>query len=146
MKYQRLFTNDQRLLKIHSLKAIRKNSYEIFSFLCKTNPILSVFRPKTLISQKNKPNSNPIQSQFNPKQTQFKPKQTQFKPNFLLRKDQKLLSFKAKYSVISTLSIPPSLYRLPWAAGRCRPSRGRLFRLRYLFAACCRPADYTIVR
>ncbi|MDT8300191.1 MAG: hypothetical protein RQ760_01825, partial [Sedimentisphaerales bacterium] len=27
---------------------------------------------------KNKPNSNPIQSQFNPKQTQFNPKQTQF--------------------------------------------------------------------
>ena len=30
---------------------------------------------------KNKPNSNPIQSQFNPIQTQFKPIQTQFKAN-----------------------------------------------------------------
>jgi len=90
-KYQRLFTNNQRLLKIYSLKGVRKNSYEIFSFLCKTNPILPIFRLETTISRKNKPNSNPIQSQFNPKQTQFKPiskpKQTQFKPN--LSKGQK---------------------------------------------------------
>jgi len=34
-----------------------------------------------MILRKNKPNSNPIQSQFNPKQTQFKPIQTQFKAN-----------------------------------------------------------------
>jgi hypothetical protein len=42
---------------------------------------LCVFRPKTKISGKNKPNSKPIQTQFNPKQTQFKPIQTQFKAN-----------------------------------------------------------------
>jgi hypothetical protein len=73
-KYQRLFTNDYQLLKIYSLNSVRKNSYEIFSFLCKTNPILPTFRLKTMILQKTKP----IQSQFNPKQTQFNPIQTQF--------------------------------------------------------------------
>jgi hypothetical protein len=36
------------------------------TFLCKTNPILCVFNPKTTISLKNKPNSNPIQTQMNP--------------------------------------------------------------------------------
>ena len=77
IKYQRPFTNDQLLLKIYYLKALRKNSYEILSKLCKTNPILCVFHPKTPISPKNKPNSNPIQSQFNPKQTQFNPIQSQ---------------------------------------------------------------------
>jgi len=46
-------------------------------------------RKDTWWSGKNKPNSNPIQTQSNPikankmpKQTQYKPKQTQFKPNF----------------------------------------------------------------
>jgi len=34
------------------------------AFLCKTNPILPVFWPKNAILPKNKPNSNPIQSQF----------------------------------------------------------------------------------
>ena len=43
-KYQRLFTNDQRLLKIYSLMGIRKNSYEIFSFLCKTKPISEMLK------------------------------------------------------------------------------------------------------
>ncbi|MBC8470737.1 MAG: hypothetical protein H8D56_14790 [Planctomycetes bacterium] len=32
-----------------------------------------------LVIRKNKPKTNPIQSQFKPKQTQFKPKQTQNK-------------------------------------------------------------------
>jgi hypothetical protein len=102
-----LVTNDQRLLKIYYLKAIRKNSYEIFSFLCKTKPILFVYRPKTPISRKNKPNSNPIQSQFNPKQTQFKPKQTQFKPNFFRpvsslkqRQDNMKIPKKGSYSKV----------------------------------------------
>jgi hypothetical protein len=35
-------------------------------FLCKTNPILCVFGPKTVICPKNKPNSKPIQTQTNP--------------------------------------------------------------------------------
>ena len=34
-----------------------------------------------LPARKNKPKTNPIQTQFKPKQTQNKPKQTQFKPN-----------------------------------------------------------------
>jgi hypothetical protein len=40
-----------------------------------------------LRGQKNKPNSNPIQSQFNPKQTQFKPISKPNKPNFTTLKD-----------------------------------------------------------
>ncbi|MDT8301657.1 MAG: hypothetical protein RQ760_09250, partial [Sedimentisphaerales bacterium] len=34
-----------------------------------------------LRGQKNKPNSNPIQTQFNPKQTQFKANKAKNKPN-----------------------------------------------------------------
>ena len=52
---------------------LRKNSYEIFSFFCKTNPIFALLSPKTMMSLKNKPNTNPIQTRFKPKQTQFKP-------------------------------------------------------------------------
>jgi hypothetical protein len=51
-----------------TVKSLRILTYEIFSKLCKTNPIFPIFRLKTPISQK----TNPIQSQFNPKQTQFK--------------------------------------------------------------------------
>ena len=54
-------------------------------FLCKTNPIFTIFHTKTMIKPKNKPNSNPIQTQTKPilaqksgGQSQFKPKQTQF--------------------------------------------------------------------
>jgi len=87
-KYQRLYTNDQRLLKFTNIKDVRKNSYENFSKLCKTKPIFPIFHLKTMISRKNKPNSNPnkanfgpisrvakpIQSQTNPIQTQFQTK------------------------------------------------------------------------
>jgi hypothetical protein len=39
--------------------------------------------PGTKKQTQNKPNSNPIQSQFRPKQSQFKPKQTQFQQTFM---------------------------------------------------------------
>ena len=42
-----------------TLKTLRKITYEIFSKLCKTNPIFYIFRLKTMIDPKNKPNSNP---------------------------------------------------------------------------------------
>jgi hypothetical protein len=74
---------------------------QIDYFLCKTNPIFLDFNKKTMMSPKNKPNSNPIQTQFTKrpkmmqtqylqrikkknadwlysKQSQFKPKQSQF--------------------------------------------------------------------
>jgi hypothetical protein len=57
---------------------------QIRPFLCKTNPIFRIFRLKSMISLKNKPNSNPIQTQTKPilsryglYQSQTKPKQTQ---------------------------------------------------------------------
>ena len=55
IKHQRLFTNDQRLLKIYSFKGLRKNSYENFSLFEKTNPIFPVFRSKTMVSKKTNP-------------------------------------------------------------------------------------------
>jgi hypothetical protein len=58
-KYQRLFTNDYRH---HS--TIVERTLQIRPFFCKTNPIFPIFRSKTMISLKNKPNSNPI---FNPR-------------------------------------------------------------------------------
>jgi hypothetical protein len=58
---------------------------QIRPFLCKTNPIFRIFRLKSMISLKNKPNSNPIQTQTKPilsqnglYQSQTKPKQTQY--------------------------------------------------------------------
>ena len=74
-KYQRLFTNDQRLLKFTTLKGVRKNSYEIISFLCKTNPKssspkinLSSFMTSkyVLIGHLVIQTTKPIQTQFKP--------------------------------------------------------------------------------
>jgi len=79
------------------IKALRKNSYEIINFLCKTKPIFCVISPKTPISRKNKPNSNPIQSQFNPKQTQFKPISNPNKPNFTTLKGAKTKPIQAPF-------------------------------------------------
>ena len=60
---------------------LRKNSYEIFSKLCKTNPIFPHFSTKNNdFTKKNKPNSNPIQSQTNPILAQKSGGQTQTKP------------------------------------------------------------------
>ena len=50
------------------------------TFLCKTNPIFPLFSPKTMIKPKNKPNSNPTQSQFWPKNKGAKPIQSQTNP------------------------------------------------------------------
>ena len=81
---------NRRLSKRSTLPAIRcfllyncREHSTNHPFLCKTKPNLLLFSLKTMISRKNKPNSNPIQSQFNPKQTQLKPIQTQFKPKFI---------------------------------------------------------------
>jgi hypothetical protein len=69
-------------------KNLRKNSYEIFSKFCKTNPIFCPFRPENEDFTKKQSQSNPIQSQFkaniNPKtriNDDNKPNQTQNKPN-----------------------------------------------------------------
>jgi hypothetical protein len=69
-----------------------ERSLQIHPFLCKTNPIFLIFSLKIKISPKNKPNSNPIQTQSKPIlaqyqgwQSQFKAKQTQFlTPEFIL--------------------------------------------------------------
>ena len=68
----------------HPKESLRKNSYEIFSKLCKTNPI---FRKKKMMQSiyiqriiKNFPPSG--RAKTNPIQTQFKAKQSQFKANF----------------------------------------------------------------
>jgi hypothetical protein len=42
-----------------------ERTLQIRPFLCKTNPIFSVFRRKMKIMPKNKPNSNPIVSRAN---------------------------------------------------------------------------------
>jgi len=129
-KYQRLYTNDQRLLKFTNIKDVRKNSYENFSKLCKTKPIFPIFHLKTMISRKNKPNSNPnkanfgpisrvakpIQSQTNPNKAnnqsslitnhlEGKPKQTQLKPNALLNKKCDLLQLESGF-VLGRLKSP----------------------------------------
>jgi hypothetical protein len=64
---------------------IVERTLQIRPFLCKTNPIFRIFRLKSMISLKNKPNSNPIQTQTKPFlgqyrgwQSQFKAKQTQY--------------------------------------------------------------------
>ena len=72
-KYQRLFTNDQRLLKIYSLKDVRKNLYEIFALFMQNkanfgNDKMNINIDTTsnykefvpLAGPKNKANSNPI--------------------------------------------------------------------------------------
>jgi hypothetical protein len=41
-----------------------ENPLQIDYFLCKTNPIFLDFNKKTMITLKNKPNTNPIQTQF----------------------------------------------------------------------------------
>ena len=64
-----------------TLKNLRKNSYEIFSKFCKTNPIFLHFSPENEDSAKKqtqfKPNTKPIKPNFGPKtrvQSQNKPK------------------------------------------------------------------------
>jgi len=62
----------------------RRGRQSVIIFLCKTKPIYAIFGPKTAIVRKNKPNSNPKQTQSKPIQSQFKanskPIQTQNKP------------------------------------------------------------------
>jgi hypothetical protein len=48
------------------LSTLVERTLQIRPFLCKTNLIFPIFRLKMMISLKNKPNSNPIQSQTNP--------------------------------------------------------------------------------
>jgi hypothetical protein len=60
-----------------------EKSLQIHPFLCKTNPIFPIFCLKTMISSKNKPNSNPIKANFSPKIRVANPIQTQIKPNFV---------------------------------------------------------------
>jgi len=50
------------------------------TFYTKQTQFFPVFHPKTTIPQKNKANTNPIQSQFWPKNQGAKPIQTQYKP------------------------------------------------------------------
>ena len=91
--FSSLYTNDQRLLKIYSLKGVRKNSYEIFSFLCKTNPILSAvggfqMNVNLFTTKDYEKNADFRHGKTKPKQTQSKPIlgqyqgcQSQNKPN-----------------------------------------------------------------
>jgi len=66
------------------LSTIVERSLQIHPFLYKTNPIFLYFSPKTKISPKNKPNSNPIQSQSKPIFAQNQGWQTQTNPIFTL--------------------------------------------------------------
>ena len=70
------------VVKFITLKGVRKNSYEIFRKLFKTNPIFARIGLKTRISMKNKANSNPIQSQTKPILGKKLGGQSQNKPNF----------------------------------------------------------------
>jgi len=71
--FSSLFTNDYQ---------ISTNSYvRIYKLFMQNKPNFPHFSPKNDDFTKNKPNSNPIQTQFNPIQSQLKPKQTQFKAN-----------------------------------------------------------------
>jgi len=68
-------------------------------------PNFPCFSPENDDLRKNKPNSNPIQTQFNPIQTQFKPKQTQTKPisvslaSFIVYNDSPSSCFRQKSGV-----------------------------------------------
>jgi hypothetical protein len=57
-----------------------ERTLQIRPFLCKTNPIFRYFSLKTKISPKNKPNSNPIQTQSKPILTQKSGYQSQTNP------------------------------------------------------------------
>jgi len=69
---------------LHASRSARTSAHKK-TFLCKTNPISPDFAPKTRILPKNKPNSNPIQTQSKPIQTQTNPIQTQFKTGIAQR-------------------------------------------------------------
>jgi len=58
-------------------------NYTVFPIhsIMQNKPNLPHFSPENDDLRKNKPNSNPIQTQFKPIQTQFKPIQSQNKPN-----------------------------------------------------------------
>ncbi len=92
----------------------------------------------------NKPNSNPIQTQFKPNQTQFKANSNPNKANF--RQEMPKMPYLPDcYIFISDLSARPSLCRCLWVDGQWQPGRGRLSYRPCPSEATRRPADLTIV-
>ena len=74
----------------HPKRSLRKNSYEIFSKKCKTNPIFLHFSSKnddfTKKQTQFKPNSKPILGQKQGSIMRTNPIQTQTKPNEVKQK------------------------------------------------------------
>jgi hypothetical protein len=98
-----------RLPKFITLKALRKNSYEIFSKNCKTNPIFPHFSPKKDDFTKKQTQYKPNQTQFWPKNQGGKPKQTQFKANF---GELSMVNYENKPKNKFILEVIPKCYPL----------------------------------
>ena len=110
--------------KFITLKNLRKNSYEIFSKFCKTNPIFLSFSPENEDSAKKQTQScprlvltllfcrgsNPIQTQSNPILAQKSGGQSQFKPNLLIIK-MNAFAWKRSFTmmVVNSTKVYPRL-------------------------------------
>jgi hypothetical protein len=113
MKLKSNKNNNQSSLidnQLEMLSTYVERTLQIHPFFCKTNPIFLIFRLKMMISLKNKPNSNPKQTQSNPIlaqksgwQSQTNPKQSQLAnwteiniSSFITSKYENLYRWKGK--------------------------------------------------